>query len=237
MRIESWAASLVLGFCAFSHAGAFTGQYSFERPPNGEWTDGSIDTADVTLTRFAQGGGLTASSARGIKPGAPDGTAEDSAAWAAGQAYTTIKYTSTFQGNDYVTFSLAAAENKTFSLSSVAFDYRRSSSGPKEFRMDVVGTKVNGSLSERTAASGTYVNNDKWHRATLSGLGLAELTQITLKLYGWNASSESASLRLDNLAIGGTSYELSPVPEMGTASLVGGLLAAAGAVRRRASRA
>jgi hypothetical protein len=97
---------------------------------------------------------------------------------------------------EYVEVSVAP-QNYRFSLSSIAFDYNRSNTGPTQ--LAVRTSQDNFSNNIGTASVGTGFSGQNF---SVSFNGIE--SEVKFRIYGYSAGSTNGTLRLDNLRINGT---------------------------------
>ncbi len=147
-----------------------------------------------------------------------------------GGYFTASTWTGLAPGTNYFEFTLTPDSGHDFSLTAISFGYRATSTGPNAFAV-----RSSADSFGSTLASGTITNDSAWHSTgnlsiTLSGL----TTATTLRIYGSGASSNSGTLRVDDVALNGS---VTAIPEASTYAAILGLLALTGVLlRRRKSR-
>lgn len=235
MRVQMIAAAGALVCAAtFAQAATFTGEYRFTGTgtPSGAPVD--TDLGNATLTSFSIGAGISRTSANNV--------------------FNTTNYTRNgTQGgavatDDYVEFSLVADTGYIFDLTSFSFGSRSSLSdaettqGPNSYVVKYSTDAISPTQTFTDLATGSHKVSKGTDSSTRTetivssvSAALSDLTTITLRVYSWGATAtsgtqSSGSLRFDDVIVAG---QIAPVPEAGTALMVGGLVAAAGAIRRR----
>jgi hypothetical protein len=153
---------------------------------------------------------------------------------------------STLDLSDYYSFGVTPSAGFTLNLSSLSYVERRSGTGPTSF---AIRSSVDGFTTNLFSYSLLAANtSDTTKNFSLAGVSsLQNLTSgVTLRLYGFGASSAAGTYRLTSpntgtgLVLGGTlSATASAAPEPGSLALAAfGLLplAAVVAKRRRSNR-
>lgn len=110
-------------------------------------------------------------------------------------------------GNDYVEFTVGPKVGFTLSLTGVELDSRRSSTGPVNWQLRSSLDAFAASLGSAAPGNGTWTANQT---VALNGAFAALASEVTFRVYGYNASGTSGTLRLDNLEVLGIA---TPVPE------------------------
>ena len=182
-RFSCLAALLVL--CGItSRAGAQVVTYSFE----GDVSTPATTASNVTASDFTLGPSVANASSGPYVGGSP------------GRARNTSGYATAFTADDYVEVVLTAASGYELDLSSLAADLQRSTTGPAsiELRTSADGfAAAVGPVVAVPTAFGTSTFD-------LSGASFQNLAAITLRLYGYGASSAGGTLRFDDVTVGGT---------------------------------
>lgn len=164
--------------------------------------------AGATASDFTRGSGLTPSSTAGTF---------NSSGWTT---------STTLDLNDYYSFSLTPAESYRMSLTSVALDERRSSTGIRNWSVRSSMDNFSSDLSFFSVPDDTAVRSGQ---STLLGSAFESLASgVEFRFYGFGAESGSGTWRFDNVQVSGS---LTAVPEphqYATAACLGVLIFAAG---------
>lgn len=102
--------------------------------------------------------------------------------------------------NDYFSFSFTASACSTVTLTSLSFDGRRSGTGPANQEIRYSGNGYATSLFSSTL-SGT---NFESKSGTLPNLVIPAGQTLEFRLYGFNATGTTGTLRVDNMKFNGT---------------------------------
>ncbi len=132
--------------------------------------------------------------------------------------------------NNYFTFTITPESGYQFTSVSLSFDYRATSTGPTTLAIHSNADSYASSLD-----SFTITRDTNWYSSGVRSVSLGNITTATtFRIYGSGASSNSGTLRVDNVVLNG-SVSLTPVPEPSTCALLGGVavLGFAGFRRRR----
>ena len=138
-------------------------------------------------------------------------------------------WTGASPGTNYFQFTVTPG-GVAVSITSIAFGYRESgaSSGPTNFS---IRTSADSYISD--LGVGSLINSDNnWHTTGPTSVTLTFASATTFRIYANGATSNTPTLRIDDLTINGS---LAAVPEPATTALFGGalVLSAAAIARRR----
>ncbi len=136
-------------------------------------------------------------------------------------------------GTNYFEFTITPDAGFVFSTTSISFDYRATTTGPT-----TLAIRSSADSYATQLGSFTTTADSNWYASGVVGTALSNLTvATTFRIYGFGASSGGGTLRVDNVALGG-SVSVSPVPEPATFALFGGItsLGLAAFRRRHTSR-
>lgn len=134
-------------------------------------------------------------------------------------------------GSNYFEFMLTPAASHGFSVTTVSFDYRATSTGPTELALR---SSADGYAASLFTLAATI--DGAWHFSGSQTVSLTSLgSPITFRLYGYGASANGGTLRTDNVILHGAVFAM---PEPASYATLAGF-AALGmvAVRRTARRA
>jgi hypothetical protein len=201
----AWVSILMGGFVAGfvntvtvdSVRAATLGLYNFD---GNVLTPSSVDS-NLTLSDFSVGSGISANSG-GFANGS-SGRAINYQNWTTATSIDT---------NDYYEFTVTPNSNIETTLDSLAFDARRSNTGPQniEFRSSL--NSYSSSLSTNSLDSAGSFSS---FTTTLPSASFTSLTSpITFRIYGYSASGTAGTFRLDNVTLYGSTqtvpFEFSP---------------------------
>jgi hypothetical protein len=117
------------------------------------------------------------------------------------------------RGDNGFVLTINALEGATFSLSSISFRHRATSTGPGLVGVKVNGVEFAGTGSAVTTAIGTYESED---------LGLAELTQAIIYIQGWNSpGTGNGEFQINDIRIAGVVDGEGPGPDPEQAEITG----------------
>lgn len=151
------------------------------------------------------------------------------AAGSGGGYFSASNWGSPSPGTNYFEFTLTPAAGYGFTVESVAFAYRATSSGPTSF---AVRSSIDNFGSD--LANGTFTADSSWYSTESLPLELAPQDEATtFRLYASGASSNLGTLRIDDLALAGN---VSAIPEPSTWGGMVGACALALALWRKRSR-
>ncbi len=126
----------------------------------------------------------------------------------------------------YWEFTVTANPGIALDLSSLSFDYRRSSTGPSGYEVTINGLNVSSGSMTATLTGNTF------YPATVPISGFSTLSSAQVRIYGTGATGPSGTFRLDNVVLDGLA--LRTVPEPSTwLLLAGGSVFLASRLRRR----
>jgi hypothetical protein len=200
----AWLTMLMGGFVAGfvntvtvnSVRAATLGLYNFD---GNVLTPSSVDS-NLTLSDFSVGSGISANSG-GFANGS-SGRAINYQNWTTATSIDT---------NDYYEFTVTPNSNIETTLDSLAFDARRSNTGPQniEFRSSL------NSYSSSLSANSLNDTNFSTFTTTLPSASFTNLTSpVTFRIYGYSASGTAGTFRLDNVTLYGSTaavpFEFSP---------------------------
>lgn len=184
-------------------------------PTNGPTTSPATQASGVIASPFS--GHLGSPSTGGSSP------------LSSGAYFGATTWTGEEPGTNYFEFTLTPSVGQTFTTTTLRFDYRSTGTGPT-------------TLALRSSAD-TYtidfftltIDNDSiWHDSGARTVSLAAVdSSTTFRLYGYGASSNGGTLRVDNVTLEGA------VPEPAAYASILGLaaLATVGCSRRATRRA
>ncbi|HMP75595.1 MAG TPA: PEP-CTERM sorting domain-containing protein [Kiritimatiellia bacterium] len=164
------------------------------------------DMADTSTMLISRGSGLTPASNTG--------------------GYAANNWSTTFDTTDYYEFNAIADDGYIFDVTNITLNIRRSGTGPSNFVIRSSADNFTSDLDAFVAvANGAYA----------SPITLSAQTNVTFRLYGYDASGAAGSMNLggtgNDLVIQGT---ISVVPEPGTLAILSlGFLSLYGIRRRR----
>lgn len=142
--------------------------------------------------------------------------------------------------NDYVTFTVTAADGYTINLSAFSFSYTVNSStatpttesGTFTVRSSIDSYADNIASFDKAAVSG---QNNGWTSTgdiSLSGSSYQGLTSITFRIFlSDNIATSQYAMRIDNLLLTGAA--VSSVPEPSSVALIGGVVSLVAVAFRR----
>lgn len=137
--------------------------------------------------------GLTG--APGLGTGSPLFTAGSGGAF-----FTASGWRSGTPGVNWFEFTLTPQSGYQFTTSELSFGYRATSSGPTAF---AVRSSLDGFV--QNLAAGGFAADSLWHSSGLLPVTLAlPAAATTFRLYGWGASSTAGTLRVDDVAVFGS---------------------------------
>ena len=188
----------------------------------------SPTTAPASVAAHLTAGAFSAAAG---SPGTASGSPVHSAG-SGGSFFTASAWTGAAPGANRFEFTVTPAAGFALAATSLSFAYRATASGPVSFALR---TSADAFASDLLA--GTLTNDSTWRSSGTLSLALpATEDPLVLRLHASGASSALGTLRIDDLALGGT---VSAVPEPATAAVgLGGvaLLLAAAARRRPGAR-
>jgi MYXO-CTERM domain-containing protein len=170
-------------------------------------TPSAVD-ATVTAGSVSSGAGLSTLTYAEGNPSA--GKALSASSWTVGGFNAA--------GNDYVEFTVGPKAGFTLSLTGVELDSRRSGTGPANWQLRSSVDSFAAGLGSGSPGNGVWTANQN---VALNGAFAALAGGVTFRVYGYNATGSSGTLRLDNLEVFGV---ITPVPEpvdLGLAAALG----------------
>jgi hypothetical protein len=130
-----------------------------------------------------------------------------------GAYFTANGWTGASPGTNYFSFTLQPSPGHEFSVTSLSFGYRTTSTGPTDF---VVRSSADAYAANLIA--GILVGDSTWHSTGTLAFTLPGLDEATtFRIMASGASSSLGTFRIDDVTLGGA---VSAVPEPGTYALI-----------------
>lgn len=155
------------------------------------------------------------------------GTSPLYTAGSGGSYFTASTWTASAPGTNYFEFTLTPNAGHEFSITTLSFGYRATSTGPTAFAVRSSSDSYAANL-----ASGALIGDSTWRPSgtqsiTLSGLN----TSTTIRIFGSGASSSLGTFRIDDVTVAGS---VAAIPEPATYVAIVGVVTLVGvAIRRR----
>lgn len=215
IRVFGWY--LAFSMCLIAQVSAQLVVYTFGSTSSPVTTANAI-TDNLTASEFS---GATGSPGTG-------GTSPLSS----GAYFAATTWSGSTPGNNYFEFTLTPGAGYQFSAVSMSFDYRSTSTGPTTLA-------IRTSADSYAAPLGSFATTTDatWYSSGVVSLSLSNLTTATtFRIYGFGASNNGGTLRVDNVTVNG-SISASPIPEPASfALLAGAATLGLSALRRRTPR-
>jgi hypothetical protein len=193
-------------------------EYAFDSPAG--TLDSTGDQAGVTATQILPGAGLTSGPSNQSWNNSSFSYHSSARSRFVNIANTAGSESDSFNGNDYVEFTLTADPGKTLNLDSFSFAHARGGSGAEQFTvfngvrssLDSFGSSLGtfDTTSDAVGASTTgFTAGDGWEYNTISlGSAFDALSIVTFRLYFWETGlkgdQDGFFTRIDSVRVEGT---------------------------------
>lgn len=185
------------------------------------FTGGSTNptSMDVNLSASAFTGNLGSPATGSSSPTYSSGSG--------GGYFTASSWTGGSPGTNYFEFTITPASGYTITLSALSFGYRSTTSGPAAI---AVRSSGDGHATDLATSSLTRSSTAWFDTGSLTLTSVSFSSPTTFRIYGSGATSASGTLRIDDVALYGST---SAVPEPSTYAAIAGGMSLAGVLWRR----